>query len=98
DATIAAWDAKYTYNRPRPSQVDQRLTPAVPLPDSPSYPSDYAAAAAASAAVLDYLFPDDRPAIDLMAARAGASRMYAAVEFSTDVTAGAALGKAIGDA
>lgn len=98
DVVIAAWDSKYTYNRPRPSQVDRDLTTAIPVPKSPSYPSDYAAAAAASAEVLDYLFPDDKTSIDDMAARVGESRMYAGVEFPTDITAGTALGKAIGDA
>src|SRR5712664_1808735 len=29
DATIAAWDSKYVYNRQRPSQIDPRLTTAV---------------------------------------------------------------------
>ena len=98
DAIIAAWDSKYTYNRPRPSQIDKQLSTAIPVPNSPSYPSDYAAAAGVSAAVLDYLFPDDKTAIDAMAARAGESRMYAGVEFPTDIAAGTAIGKAIGDA
>lgn len=98
DAIIAAWDSKYTYNRLRPSQIDKQITAVIPVPNSPSYPSDYAAAAAVSAAVLDYLFPDDKTAIDAMAASAGQSRMYAGVEFPTDITAGTALGKAIGDA
>jgi len=98
DAIIAAWDSKYTYHRRRPSQIDKQLTTAIPVPNSPSYPSDYAAAAAVSAEVLDYLFPDDKTAIDQMANRAGESRMYAGVEFPTDITAGTALGKAIGDA
>jgi membrane-associated phospholipid phosphatase len=98
DAIIAAWDSKYAYNRPRPSQVDPQLTTAVPVPNSPSYPSEYAAAAAVSATVLDYLFPDDKDVIDDMAARAGDSRRYAGVEFPTDIAAGTTLGKAIADA
>src|SRR5262249_4398696 len=57
DAIIAAWDSKYAYNRPRPSQIDGQLTTVIAVPNSPSYPSDYAAAAAVSAAILDYLFP-----------------------------------------
>src|SRR5512133_2223034 len=48
DAVIAAWDAKYTYGRPRPSDFDHRVTTAVPNPASPSYPSEYAAVAGAS--------------------------------------------------
>src|SRR5207245_11807101 len=36
DATIAAWDAKYAFNRPRPSEADPSLTTVVPSPSSPS--------------------------------------------------------------
>ena len=58
DATIAAWDSKYTYNRPRPSDLEPALTPAMPNPGSPSYPSEHAVVAGAASAVLSYLFPD----------------------------------------
>src|SRR5262249_40355023 len=51
DATIAAWDSKYAYNRPRPSALDSTLKTRLPTPRSPSYPSEYAATAAAAAAV-----------------------------------------------
>jgi membrane-associated phospholipid phosphatase len=98
DAIIASWDSKYTYNRRRPSQIDKQLTTAIPVSNSPSYPSDYAASASVSAAILDYLFPDDKVTIDGMAASASESRMYAGVEFPSDVSAGAALGQAIGAA
>jgi membrane-associated phospholipid phosphatase len=97
DAIIAAWDSKYTYNRERPSRIDN-LTPAIAIPNSPSYPSDYAAAASVAAAVLDYLFPGDKTTIDAMAMQAGQSRLYAGVEFPSDIAAGATIGKAIGDA
>ncbi|MEZ4659658.1 MAG: phosphatase PAP2 family protein [Caldilineaceae bacterium] len=50
---IVAWDAKYAYNRPRPSGI----TPLIVEPASPSYPSEHAAAAGAAATVLAYLFP-----------------------------------------
>src|SRR5262245_18993849 len=52
DATIASWDSKYAYNRPRPSQADPSLTPLLPTPQSPSYPSDHAAVAGAASEVL----------------------------------------------
>src|SRR5919109_1559826 len=52
DATVAAWDAKYTYTRPRPSQLDTTLTPLVGVPGSPAFPSEHAAAAGAAAEVL----------------------------------------------
>ena len=34
DAMIATWDAKYAYNRPRPTAIDSSLTAAVPVPNS----------------------------------------------------------------
>ena len=58
DATVAAWDSKYAWNRPRPSQTDPSIATLVAVPQSPSYPSEHAAAAGAAAAVLSYLFPD----------------------------------------
>ena len=57
DATIVAWNAKYTYKRSRPSDFDPRLNPVVAVPDSPSYPSEHAAVAAAAAGVLGLLIP-----------------------------------------
>jgi len=54
DATIATWESKYFYNRPRPSAVDATLPTALPTPRSPSYPSEHAAAAGAAATVLAY--------------------------------------------
>jgi membrane-associated phospholipid phosphatase len=66
DATIAAWDAKYAYNRPRPSEADPSSTTVVPNPSSPSYPSEHAAAAGAASAVLAYLFPKDAARVHLL--------------------------------
>jgi len=52
DATIAAWDAKYTYGRPRPGMVDRSLETVVAAPHSPSYPSEHAVTAGAASEVL----------------------------------------------
>ncbi|HEX5082306.1 MAG TPA: hypothetical protein VFY40_09680 [Blastocatellia bacterium] len=57
DATVAVWDSKYIYNRRRQSQVNSNVEPVIPVPNSPSYPSEHAAVASAAAAVLSYLFP-----------------------------------------
>jgi len=59
DAMVAAWDSKYFYNRPRPSDLDKKLSTVIPNPDSPSYPSEHAVAAGAASKVLAYLFPAD---------------------------------------
>src|SRR5262245_54819456 len=55
DATITVWDSKYVYNRQRPSEVNSNVSTAIPVPNSPSYPSEHAATAGAAAAVLGYL-------------------------------------------
>ena len=47
DAMVAAWDSKYAYNRSHPSQLDSTIAPVVAVPQSPSYPSEHAAAAGA---------------------------------------------------
>jgi hypothetical protein len=49
--TMAAWNSKYAYNREHPSDLDPTVAPVVAVPQSPSYPSEHAAAAGASAAV-----------------------------------------------
>lgn len=97
DATIAAWDSKYTYNRPRPTAVDTSLISVVDTPDSPSYPSEHAAVAGAAAGVLAYLFPDDADSFASMADDAAASREAAGVQFPSDTAAGLDLGHKVAD-
>ena len=76
DATVAAWQAKYTYNRPRPNVLDPSLATKLPTPNSPSYPSEHAATAAAAAAVLAHFFPAEAASFNAMAEEAsgGAGR------------------------
>lgn len=95
DAMIAAWDAKYAYNRPRPSQADAKIAVAVAVPNSPSYPSEHAVAAGAASAVLSYIYPEDAKLFEALAQQAGQSRVLAGVQYPSDVTAGLALGKAV---
>ena len=95
NATIAAWDSKYFYNRQRPSQVDPTLSALLSNPRSPSYPSEYAATAGAASEILAYLYPDEAVALRRLAEEAGRSRLYARVEFPSDYEAGLALGRAV---
>jgi PAP2 superfamily len=97
DATIAAWDSKYLYNRPRPSEVNSHVAPAIPVPNSPSYPSEHAAAAGAAAAVLGYLFPNDATTYANRAQECGESRLNAGVQFPSDVSAGLELGRKVAE-
>ena len=98
DATIAAWDSKYAYNRPHPSSLDPAVAPVVALPQSPSYPSEHAVTAGAAAAVLSYLFPDQAPKLSDTAYQAAMSRVMAGVAFPSDVLSGLDLGESVGRA
>lgn len=95
DAMVAAWDSKYTYDRPRPSWLDKDLTTVIPNPHSPSYPSEHAVAAGAASTVLAYLFPADAQTILAQADAAGRSRLLAGVQYPSDVQAGLDLGRQV---
>jgi membrane-associated phospholipid phosphatase len=97
DATIAAWDSKYVYNRKRPSEVNSQVAPTLPVPNSPSYPSEHAAAAGAAAAVLGYLFPSDAQTFADQAQECGESRLNAGLQFPSDVAAGLELGRKVAE-
>jgi membrane-associated phospholipid phosphatase len=97
DATIAAWDSKYIYNRRRPSDVSPNVAPAIPVPNSPSYPSEHAAAASAAAATLSYLFPSEAQRFGNAAQECGESRLNAGVQFPSDVWAGMELGRKVAE-
>ena len=98
DATVAAWNSKYLYARKHPSEFDSSVQAVVTPTESPSYPSEHAAAAAAAANVLIDLFPDQAEAIKSAAYEAGQSRVIAGVAFPSDVTAGMAQGALVGQA
>jgi membrane-associated phospholipid phosphatase len=97
DATIATWESKYHYGRLRPSAMDQRLPTAVDVPDSPSYPSEHAAAAQAAATVLAYFLPAEAASFQAMAEEAGWSRVLAGVQFPSDYRAGLDLGRRVAE-
>ena len=98
DTMVTVWDSKYAYLRKHPGEIDSAINAALPLPASPSYPSEQAAAAGAACAVLAYLFPDQAGALDAAAAQAAQSRVLAGVAFPSDVAAGLDLGKRVGKA
>jgi hypothetical protein len=96
DGIIAAWDSKYTYNRARPSTAGGPAA-AVDVPNSPSYPDEHAVAAGAASTVLSYVFPDDAAMFAGLADEAAKSRLEAGVAYPSDVAAGLALGRQVGD-
>ena len=97
DATVAAWESKYHYRRPRPSLVDDDVRTALPVPDSPSYPSEHAAAAQAAATVLAHFLPAEAASFQAMAEEAGWSRVLAGLQYPSDYQAGLALGRKVAE-
>ncbi len=97
DATVAAWDSKFTHNRPRPAEVRSAIATAIPTPASPAYPAEHAVAAGAGAAILGYLFPDEAANFADMADEAGHSRLLAGTDYPSDVAAGLDLGRRVAE-
>lgn len=95
DAMVAAWDAKYTYNRARPAALAPGLAVLTQHTNSPSYPSEHAVAAGAAATILGYVYPDLAQSFLDKAQAAAASRVAAGANFPSDVTAGLELGQAV---
>lgn len=95
EALIAAWDAKYRYNRSAPNAIGVgEIVPLVPPVPDPAYPSEHAAVASASAAVLAYLYPAESDALQNRAREHAESRLWAGVNVRSDVSAGAQVGGA----
>lgn len=97
DAGVAAWDTKYRYFFPRPSQVDPAITTPVGEPNSPSYTCSHAAFSSAGAVVLGYLFPGAREALDQRATDAIMSRVYGGIQFRFEGEAGARQGRGVAE-
>jgi membrane-associated phospholipid phosphatase len=96
DAMVAAWDSKYTHNRPRPSMADSSVKPTLAVPNSPSYPSEHAVAAGTAEVVLGFLYPSEAATFKSMAEEAGRSRLFAGMHYPSDVLDGLELGRAVG--
>lgn len=95
DATVATWEAKYAYNRARPATLAPGLVVLAQHTNSPSYPSEHAAAAGAASTVLAYLYPDAAADFAARAEEAAASRVAAGAHFPSDVEAGLELGRQV---
>jgi hypothetical protein len=96
DALVSAWNYKYTYNRKAPSKNDASITTLLPVTDLPSYPSEDAVVAAASYTILVAMFPGEVPYLDSKLAEAKNARLWAGMNVPSDISAGEALGKAVG--
>jgi hypothetical protein len=97
DATIAAWDTKYTYKRPRPFVADGRIRVYAVKPESPSYPCEHSVAAGAAVAIFSRFYPHLADSVNKLAKQLMDSRVAAGVAFPSDVQAGFDLGKRIAE-
>ena len=97
DATIAAWDTKYAYNRLRPFAADKRIRLYIPDPASPSYPCERSVAAGVAVTVISHFFPELSDSVHKMAKELMVSRIAAGVAFPEDTKAGFELGKKIAE-
>lgn len=95
DALVATWNYKYKYNRLAPGKADAALKPLVPVSDLPSYPSEDAVVAVASAEVLKLMFPGEVEKLEAQCVEHVNSRLWAGANVRSDVDAGTALGKAV---
>lgn len=92
DALVAAWQAKFKYNRLAPYKYDNGITPLIPTNDLPSYPSEDAVVAAASREVLKFLFPGEKTLLGARAEEHKNSRLWAGANVPSDIAAGDSLG------
>ena len=97
DATIAAWDTKYAYDRPRPFVADSRIKTFMPKPESPSYPCEHSVAAGVAVTLISHFYPSLADSVHRMAKRLMASRIVAGAAFPSDTRAGFELGKQIAE-
>jgi hypothetical protein len=95
DAVVAAWSQKYAYQRRSPHAADSSITEAVaPSPD-PCYPSEHAVVAGVSSRILAYLYPSEGPRLESLEREAAMSRVWAGVNYPSDIERGLELGHAV---
>ena len=97
DATIAAWDTKYAYKRPRPFNVDHRIKAYVLKPESPSYPCEHSVVGGVAVTIISHFYPAMADSVRRLAQQLMASRVAAGVAFPSDTRAGFDLGKLIAE-
>jgi membrane-associated phospholipid phosphatase len=95
NALVAAWKAKFEFNRLAPSKNDNSIQPLIAATDLPSYPSEDAVVAAASREVLKFLFPGEKTVLDAYSTEHKNSRLWAGANVQSDLDAGEALGAVV---
>jgi hypothetical protein len=97
DATIAAWDTKYAYKRPRPFVADNKIKNYTVKPESPSFPCENSVAAGVAVTIFSHFYPAMADSVKKLAQQQMDSRVAAGVAFPSDTRAGFELGKKIAE-
>jgi membrane-associated phospholipid phosphatase len=97
DAGITCWDVKYFYCYPRPFQIDNTIRTVVGVPNFPAYTSGHSTFSAAAAAVLGYLLPSEKGAMEALAKEASESRIYGCIHYRFDCEVGLEAGRKVGE-
>lgn len=95
DAMVAANHYRQVYKRQAPYNIDNTISPAITKNDVPSYPSEDAALAGATAEVLKLLFPTEIGYINQKADELKYYKLWAGATVKSDITEGEILGKAV---
>ncbi len=98
DATVAAWDTKYAYNRARPFTASNKVNVYAVKLESPSYPCEHSVVAGVAATLISHFYPALKDSANRMAQRQMNSRIAAGIAFPSDTQAGYDLGKKIAEA
>ncbi|MFG6115781.1 vanadium-dependent haloperoxidase [Halobacillus sp. MO56] len=96
DSFVISWYLKYLWDVARPNQYGRNITPILPTPRFPAYPSAHATVAGCADAILRYVFPADATDIKNTMEQCAMSRLYAGVHFKVDNDEGLRLGRQIG--
>jgi membrane-associated phospholipid phosphatase len=97
DALVACWYYKNKYNRPAPYQVDNTIQALAGKHTLPSYPSEGAVLAGATAELMQLLFPDEIANIQKKLGQEELALIASGAAARSDVTAGEALGRQVAD-
>ena len=98
DALLAAHRGKVAHARPAPARVAPWLIgPLVADEGAASYPSEHAAASWAAARVIGLLMPEEAEAAAKRAEEASEARLWAGLNYPSDLEAGKAIGLAVAD-
>lgn len=97
DASIACWDAKYTYWEARPAMLDPSITTSFVTPNHPSYPSAHSCLSGTYASILAHFFPRDTEYYQGLAAQAGEARIMGGIHLPSDIRAGEAIARSVSE-